>query len=145
MPKNFLSGGRYTVGKRFGTGLQNVIIITLESSFCQQKTASGCHILFTIPANYAYSTQKQVLVLHKHTSDIAQFHIFMPENACPPREQRLYRSGRLLVRLANNACTARPDCLCCSSKPIAATKNSAFRTNSGRFFSISIVNISLPV
>ena len=142
MPENSLSGGRYTVGKRFGAGIQYVAVMAGSSSFCQQKQHPAATSFF----HYRQTTHRAVRNKYGFCINIRRgFHIFMPENACPPHEQRLCRSGRLLVRLANNACMARPDCLWCSSEPVAATKNSVFWTNSGRFFSISIVNISLPI
>lgn len=109
------------------------------------KDASGSHMLFSASPNQPSERHLSASVLHKYPSNTTKFLLFMHENVRPPPEQRLFRSGRLLVRLANNACAARPDCLCGSPECAARAENSAFRTKSERFHSILTVNISLLV
>ena len=152
MPENSLSGGRYTVGKRFGASIQYVAVMAGSSSFCQQKQHPAATSIF----HYRQTTHRAVrnkcwfcINIRREQPDFTYLCPKMPvrrtNNACAVRADCLCGSRTMLVRLANNACMARPDCLWCSSEPVAATKNSVFRTNSGRFFSISIVNISLPI
>lgn len=97
MPENSLSGGRYTVGKRFGAGIQYVAVMAGSSSFCQQKQH---------PAATSFLQHRQTT--HLVVKNKCWFCI----NIRREQPDFTYLCPKMPVRRTNNACAVRADCLC---------------------------------
>lgn len=97
MPENSLSGGRYTVGKRFGAGIQYVAVMTGSSSFCQQKQHPAATSIF----HYRQTTHRVVKNKCWFCINIRRISPYFTY-LCPKEP----------VRRTNNACAVRADCLC---------------------------------
>lgn len=100
MPENSLSGGRYTVGKRFGASIQYVAVIAGSSSFCQQKQH---------PAATSFLQHRQTT--HLVVKNKCWFCI----NIRREQPDFTYLCPKMPVRRTNNACAVRADCLCGSA------------------------------
>ncbi len=97
MPENSLSGGRYTVGKRFGASIQYVAVMVGSSSFCQQKQHPAATSIF----HYRQTT-------HRAVRNKCWFCI----NIRREQPDFTYLCPKMPVRRTNNACAVRADCLC---------------------------------
>ena len=97
MPENSLSGGRYTVGKRFGAGIQYVAVMAGSSSFCQQKQHPAATSFF----HYRQTTHRAVRNKYGFCINIRR-----------GQPDFTYLCPKMPVRRTNNACAVRADCLC---------------------------------
>ena len=66
-------------------------------------------------------------------SEAHKYAVSAPEKPCFGGQKRLFGSCSVLVRLANNACVAREQCLFGSSGMLVAEENRAFRLGKQRF------------
>jgi hypothetical protein len=69
----------------------------------------------------------------KKESEAHKYAVSAPEKPCFGGQKRLSGSCSVLVRLANNACVAREQCLFGSSGMLVAEENRAFRLGKQRF------------
>ena len=118
MPENSLSGGRYTVGKRFGASIQYVAVMAGSSSFCQQKQHPAATSIF----HYRQTTHRAVrnkcwfCINIRRDSPISHIYarkclsaarttlVPFGQIACAAREQCLYGSAGLLVVFVRTGC-----------------------------------------